>query len=165
MCDYHRVALRMAHKKGIQRGLDSSLERGGALTAWDQVPARLFSPLGPRFRVALDELFGAQAFPVAQEDLAQLRHPYRLKPCHRLDRLGSLARPLQVARIQRQRALSHEAVGDKGRLTSAFLGERRIELPLDPMNSIPGRLAMADEVDPRRRRPGGCWVFRRLRAR
>jgi hypothetical protein len=35
-----------------------------------------------------------------------------------------------------------------------FLGERWIELALDPALAIPGRLAVADEQEARRRRPG-----------
>jgi len=46
-----------------------------------------------------------------------------------------------------------------------LLGERRIQLALDAMLLVPGRLPVADEDQARGRRTGGKGEFRRLGAR
>src|SRR5204863_155198 len=75
--------------------------RRRSLAAWHDVPAGLASPRVPRFGKSLSELGGLQSFPVAEEDLAQLLHGFRLDPQRRGDRGGGLACAQQVACVQR----------------------------------------------------------------
>src|SRR6266446_7057625 len=100
MRDDEDVAVLVARENRIQLSVDPGLERHGALAAGDHVPARLLHPPRPRFGEALCELFGVQAFPVAEVDLAKAGSGERRGAGRLADQLGGLLGALEVAGVE-----------------------------------------------------------------
>src|SRR5712664_1013187 len=65
------IAVWMAAKHIVERCGDARVKHRGALPARHDVPIRLLDPACPRPGETLGDLFSTQAFPVAEEDLAQ----------------------------------------------------------------------------------------------
>jgi hypothetical protein len=74
--------------------------------------------------------------------------PRRVEPLRRdAEQLGGLARPREVGAddaLGRDREARDER-RERARLRAAGVGEGRVELPLEPVLGVPGRLAVADE--------------------
>jgi hypothetical protein len=98
----------------------------------------------------LRELVGAQALPLAEVDLTQAGGRLRPQPDHRLDRLRRLEGALQVARIEPREPAPGQPASQPLGLSASLLGQWRIELALDAVLTVPRRLAVADEEQPRR---------------
>jgi hypothetical protein len=148
------VAVTVALEDRVDRSEDACLEEGGSLASRHQVPIGLLVPARPRCRKAFGQLLGAQALPITEKDLTEPGHRLGDQPGRRLDRLRRLERTLQVARVKACEPTSGEAPANPLGLMVSFFGERRIELPLDAVLAVPGRLAVANEQQPRGRRPG-----------
>jgi hypothetical protein len=135
----------MAPEDSLDGRGDPRLEKRGAFAPRDEVPVRLVRPACPGFRESLRQLVGAQAFPFAEKNLA-----------NGVQRLGSdadraaedgrgLERALQVAGIEAGPMPPGQPPAQQLRLPPTFVGERGIELALDPVLTIPGRLAVANQ--------------------
>src|SRR5437660_3997847 len=143
--DHQNVTVRMAGEDRIQLAIDACLERHRALTAGDHVPARLFSPQGPLRWETLGELFGREAFPRTEVDLSQA-HRRTWSRSHSLaDRIGRLESPLEVARVEAGQGPVSQPSSHMHCLPAAFRGKRGVELALDAVLAIPGRLAVPDQ--------------------
>jgi hypothetical protein len=138
----------------VHGGDDTRLEERGPLTSWHQVPVGLLCPARPGLWKAFGQLGGAQALPLPEEDLTESGRRLRVQPGRRLDRLGRLESTFEVARVEACESAPGEAQPNPLGLAASFLGERRIELALDSVFPVPGRLAVANEQQPRGRRPG-----------
>src|SRR5712692_5114736 len=136
----------------LESGRHPRLERRGTLAARHHIPARLAGPGVPRFGESLRQLVRVEALPIAEEDLAQLLHRSGLDTQRRGDRSCGLAGAKQVTCVQRLDLPACQSPRHTARLLISLLGQRRIKLALDAALAIPGRLAVADEDQPR-----GWW--------
>src|SRR5438105_2022523 len=144
----------------VDRAADSGIEGRGALAARDHIPVRLLDPAGPGLRISLGDLFGLSAFPLAQVDLAQRCTGLGLEMNGARDELCCLEGSFQVARVQGLEAATGQSRAEQLRLTPAGFRERRVELTLDSVLLVPGRLAVADQKEAR---GGGTSRYRELR--
>src|SRR5207245_2411350 len=69
----HNVAVLVARQDGIQLSVDRGLDGFFALSAWDDVPPRLFRPQHPGLWEPLLDLGDVETFPPTQVNLAQAR--------------------------------------------------------------------------------------------
>ncbi len=65
----------------------------------------------------------------------------------RADDLGRLARPREVARVDRVERLARELVGKPARLLAAVVGERPVSVPLQAALRVPVGLAVPNEKE------------------
>src|SRR6266850_1279946 len=151
--DDDHITVVVTFKDVIERSGDPRLEKGGALAARHQAPVGLFRPPRPSLRKALGQVVCAQAFPVSEVDLAQAGHRLGVVSDRGLDRLRRLERSLQVARVEAREPAPGKALPDPLCLAAPLNRERRVELSLDPVLTIPCRLAVANKHQPRGRRP------------
>jgi hypothetical protein len=70
VCHDEDVAVFVLLKDLVDCGSDARFEVRGALSARHEVPVRFFDPARPRIRIFLGDLFGVQALPLAEIDLA-----------------------------------------------------------------------------------------------
>src|SRR3984893_6023179 len=70
--DHHHISGVMAGDDRVQLGRDARFKSGRALTAGNDVPARLLGPSAPRLGEALRKLFGGEPLPLDEVDLAQV---------------------------------------------------------------------------------------------
>jgi hypothetical protein len=64
------VAVFVVPKYLVDCGRDPRLKVRGALSARHEVPVRFFDPARPGIRISLGDLFGVQALPLAEINLA-----------------------------------------------------------------------------------------------
>src|SRR5689334_5204273 len=159
------VAVRVALEDAVDRLRDSSVEGRLALAAWHHVPVRLFDPARPCVRITRGYLICAQTFPLAQVDLAQRRLGARGQADPEADDVGGLKSALQVARVMGREAAAGQPRAQELGLAAAFGGKRRVELALDAVLAVPGRLAVPDEDKARGSWTGRQRELRWLRAR
>jgi hypothetical protein len=150
MSHHEDVAMGVVEEDLVDRATDSRVKPLRTLTTRHQVPIRLFDPTCPCLRVTRGNLRGAQAFPLAQEDLAQRGLGCRLNTNRRADDRGRLEGSVQVARVVRDDGAAREPGRQPLGLAATVGRKRRVELALDAMFAIPGRLAVADEEKARR---------------
>ena len=145
MRDHQDVAVLVATEDLLDRGRDARLEKRRSLAARDEVPVGLVGPSRPGFGEPLPQLFGAQAFPLAEKDLPE-----------RGQRLGGdsdrpaqdgrgLECALEVAGVKAGPMPAGQPPAQQLGLPPALLGEWRIELALDAVLAVPGRLAVANQ--------------------
>src|SRR5258706_9223426 len=154
MRDDKNVAVLMTRKDRVELSVDPRLERHGALATSYDVPARRRRPSGPSVGETLRELLGGQAFPFAQVDLAQTRARDRRQTGRLADEPGRLVRTLEIAGVEAGIPVIGQPAADSPRLAAAFLRQRRVELALDAVFAVPGRLAVTDQQQSRGRRFG-----------
>src|SRR6266567_7882849 len=161
--DHHHVPVLVTREDRVELQIDASLEWHRA--ARDDIPARFLGPQRPFLRVTLGQLFGRESLPQAQVDLPQRLRRARCR-CHRLaDQAGRLESPLQIAGVEPGKAPAGEPASYLHGLAATFCGKRRVELALDAVLPVPGRLAMPDKKETRGRWLGWEREFGRLRAR
>ena len=153
MRDDQHIAVRMPSHDRLDRGADSRIEDRSAFTTRHYVPVRLFDPARPRFGKSFGHLLGMQPLPLTQVDLAQRLCRLRWHADRLADHLGGLQSALQVARVQAAELATGESRPDEGGLPAPFAGKWGVELPLNPMVAVPGRLPVADEQEARGRWP------------
>jgi hypothetical protein len=124
-----------------------------ALAARHDVPVRLLDPPRPCVGITRSDLVRAQALPLAEVDLAQRGLGDGAQADGRANDLGRLKRALEVARVVGDEGPAGQASGQELGLAAALLGEGWVELALDAVLAVPGRLPVADENEPRRSRP------------
>src|SRR5665213_3395463 len=95
--DHEHITLRVAVKELVERNADTRLEGCRSLAARHEIPVWLLGPAGPCLRVAGGKVFGAQAFPLTEIDLAELGHRYRVDAQRFAGQPRRLGRALQVA--------------------------------------------------------------------
>ena len=135
--------MRVPLEECIERDAHTRLERRRSFAAGDQIPVRLISPARPGFRESIRKVLGAQAFPLTEKDLAQLRHRLRRDAQRLADQLRRLGRTFQVARVKADELPSRQTPPQLRRLAPTFLRKWGVELALDTALVIPGRLAVA----------------------
>jgi len=142
--DDYNVAVVVTFKDFVERGGHTRLE----------VPVGFFRPPRPRLRETLSQVICAQALPLTEVDLAQPRHRLGVLSDRRLDRLRCLESSLQVARVKACEPAAGETPAHTLGLAASLFRERWVQLALDAVLAIPRRLAVANEHQPRGRRPG-----------
>src|SRR5258708_1964769 len=109
---------------------------------------RLGRPM-PRWRgETVRYVGGAEAFPFAQVDLPETSRGIGFEVDQRLDGLCSLKSALQVARVEARQTAACEPASQQLGLAAALAGQRRIQLALDAVLAVPGRLAVANQDHP-----------------
>jgi len=153
MRDDEHVAARMLCQDLIDRLADPGIEFHLALSARHDVPVRLLDPPRPCFGITRSDLVRAQALPLAEVDLAKRRLGDRAHADRSSDDLGRLERAFEIAREVGGEGPPRQTGGQELGLAAAVLGEGWIELALDAVLAVPGRLPVADQNEPRRSRP------------
>src|SRR5438094_5289271 len=143
----------------FESGGDAYVESRRAFTTRHEVPVRFGDPARPRLGISFRDLFRAESLPFAEIDLAKRFQRLGLQDDRPTQDLGRLERALEVARVDAGELASGQARPQEGGLAAALLRERRVELSLDAVVSIPRGLPVADEEEagqsPRRRWRGG----------
>src|ERR1700674_2681819 len=166
--DDQDVSMRVPVENFVQCRDDAGFEARGAFSAGHDVPIRLLAPPRPGIRETLGDLLSAQTLPVAQVDLSEARRGLRHEVDECANRFCGLEGALQVARVEARRPATGEPAAEELGLAATLVGEGRIQLTLDPVFTIPGRLAVANQDHPGRRsraRWDGFAGLGRLRAR
>ena len=101
------------------------------------------------------DLFGPQSLPLTEKDLSQSVRGLRLDADDAADDLCGLEGAFQVARVEPDEAAFGQPAAEELGLTAALVRKWRIELALDPVVTVPRRLAVADEDEARRCRTNG----------
>ena len=148
--DEEDVAVLMPLDDLVQRSADPCIEKRGALAAGHDVPIRLLDPRRPCLGESGRDLFGPQSFPLAEKDLSQSVRGLRLGADDAADDLRGLEGAFQVARVEPDEAAFGQPAAEELGLTAALVRKWRIELALDPVVTVPSRLAVADEDEARR---------------
>src|ERR1700674_573399 len=146
MCHHEHVAGDVPVQDVVERGRDATFERSSAFTSRNNVPIGLFHPSRPCLGKSIGDLVSAQALPIAEKDLAEACLGLWFEPDERSDVPGGLERSLQVARVETGEGSAGQAVAKQLSLAPTQLREGGIGLSLDAMLAVPGRLAVADEV-------------------
>src|SRR5712692_2476358 len=159
------VSVIVAREDRVDLGNDPGLERRRALSARDDIPARFLRPPRPGVRKSLRQLIGLEPLPIAEKDLPQARRRAGRAASRGADQLGGVQRALEVARVEAGKAVTSQPSPHAHRLAATFLREWGVELALDAVLAIPGRLAVANQQQSRGRRFRGNRRVWRLRAR
>src|SRR5262249_14942061 len=119
--DDQEIAVLVPGNDVIQLSGDASVERRRALASGYDVPVGLFDPAGPRLWVACGDLLGAEAFPLAEEDLTQAFARLGIEAEGGAEHLGGLERAPEVARVEAGEAPAGEGGGRERRLAAALV--------------------------------------------
>lgn len=137
----------------LDRRRDARFEKRSALAAGDEVPVRLVRPRRPRLGEPLGQVIGAQAFPLAEEDLPERGQRLRGDSDRSAEDGRRLERALEVARIEAGPMPARQPPAQQLGLPPALLGKGRIELTLDAVLVVPGRLTVANQQE-----ASGGWL-------
>src|SRR6476619_4392843 len=115
------------------------------------VPDVAGEPPGEALGIALPDLLAGQPRPRPDVDFAQRTVLGDLQSEPLRDDSRRLARPPEVAGVHRSDPIVVELRGECRRLPTSGVVERRVGVALPPSESVPFRLAVARQQDPRRR--------------
>lgn len=143
----------VAPKDLLDRRRDARLEKGRALAAGDEVPVRLVGPRRPRLGETLGQVVGAQALPLAEKDLSQRGQRLRGNADRPAEDGRRLEGTLEVARIEAGPTPSRQPPAQQLGLPAALRRKGWVELALDAVLVVPGRLTMANQ-----QQASGGWL-------